>query len=82
MIVRSMIPSLHHYICISILALPDVLSIIIVLCALPIMSFTFPRAGGPWLVTDMDRIESIFEIQPALQVMLWFRDAILYEAVV
>jgi len=31
----------------------------------------FPfRAGGPWLVTDMDRIESIFEIDPSLQVIL------------
>ena len=28
------------------------------------------RAGGPWLVTDMDRIDSIFEIDPSLQVML------------
>ena len=28
------------------------------------------RAGGPWLITDMDRIESIFEINPDLQVKL------------
>ena len=28
------------------------------------------RAGGPWLITDMDRIESIFEINPELQVKL------------
>ncbi|XP_031573506.1 suppressor of fused homolog [Actinia tenebrosa] len=26
-----------------------------------------PPAGGPWLVTDMDRVESVFEIQPHLQ---------------
>lgn len=25
-------------------------------------------AGGPWLVTDMDRMESVFEIQPQTQV--------------
>ena len=28
------------------------------------------RAGGPWLVTDMDRIESIFVIKPSLRVNL------------
>ncbi|EDO35289.1 predicted protein [Nematostella vectensis] len=26
-----------------------------------------PPAGGPWLVTDMDRVESIFEIKPKLK---------------
>lgn len=26
-----------------------------------------PPAGGPWLITDIDRIESIFEINPDLQ---------------
>ena len=28
----------------------------------------FFRAGGPWLITDLDRIESIFVINPNLQV--------------
>lgn len=30
--------------------------------------FFFFRAGGPWLITDLDRIESIFVINPNLQV--------------
>ena len=25
-------------------------------------------AGGPWLITDMERMESIFELEPVLQV--------------
>lgn len=29
----------------------------------------FFRAGGPWLITDLDRIESIFVINPNLQVI-------------
>lgn len=33
--------------------------------------FLLLRAGGPWLITDMDRIDSIFEIDPNLQVMLF-----------
>jgi len=28
----------------------------------------FFRSGGPWLITDLDRIESIFVINPNLQV--------------
>lgn len=28
------------------------------------------RAGGPWLITDMRRGETIFEIDPHLQVRL------------
>lgn len=36
---------------------------------LNIMFFIFFfRAGGPWLITDLDRIESIFVINPNLQV--------------
>ena len=26
-----------------------------------------PYAGGPWLITDMERMESIFELEPSLQ---------------
>ena len=36
---------------------------------LNIMFFIFFfRAGGHWLITDLDRIESIFVINPNLQV--------------
>ena len=31
------------------------------------LSFKF-SAGGPWLITDMERMESIFELEPSLQV--------------
>lgn len=30
--------------------------------------FLNPSAGGPWLITDMERIESVFELEPSLQV--------------
>ena len=42
-----------------------------VLLIILLFVFVLFRAGGPWLVTDMDRIDSIFEIDPTLQVMLF-----------
>lgn len=31
---------------------------------------SFFSAGGPWLITDMERMESIFELEPSLQVRI------------